>query len=91
MIYLYPKFMCVAFEFLFTAVIAPYLCPLRRLRDIFTSCGPSTPFRIMVSYQNHWARHIRKDSSVRSVRRRDLYLNHTQNSHTPCPRRDSNQ
>ena len=78
MIYFYPKFMCVTFEFLFTAVLAPCLCPLRRRRDIFTC--PSTPFRTMASYQNHWAHHNRKDSSVRLARRRDLYLNHIQNS-----------
>ena len=72
--------MCVAFELIFAVVLAPCLCPLRRRFDIFRFCGPSTPFRIMASYQNHWAHHNWKDSSVGSARRRDLYLNHTQHS-----------
>ena len=78
--YCYPKFMYVAFNFLFTAVFAPCLCLLHHLRDIFSSCGASTPFRVMASYHNHLAHQNRKDSSVRSARRRDLYLNHIQHS-----------
>jgi hypothetical protein len=72
MIYYYPKLMCVTFEFLVTAMLAPWLCLLRQFHDFF--CDVSTLFRVMDARHNHWTRRNRKYFSVQTFPHTELYL-----------------